>query len=90
MRHARHSVQDNDGVHIVNITNSTDCRKHGSEKGKACWYIWPGSSYGRPLPAICGARVKRAGFNGAVSASSVKRRSGIMLESQTPSATLPK
>lgn len=64
---------DNDGRHIASILERTTCKKHGAQEGAPCWNVRTGSAnWSGFLAAICGARVKRAGFNGKVDPSSLR------------------
>lgn len=66
-------ILENDGKHISGILLSTSCRKHGVSEGMACFYITPGASTnGTILSGVCGARVKRAGYNGQINPLSLR------------------
>lgn len=63
---------ENSGSHIATILSSTDCRNHDSEPGSPCWDIWLVSN-NRYAPAVCGNRIRRAGFNGKIDPKSMSR-----------------
>lgn len=63
---------DNDGLHIHQIVDSTPCGKHAADIGQGCWNISVGEN---AHLAICGSRVREAGFNGRISASSLSLHS---------------
>jgi hypothetical protein len=64
---------ENDGQHINEILQTTPCGKHNATEGTACWYVFITYSK-RFAPAVCGKRIKRAGFNGSISAGSLSLR----------------
>lgn len=61
---------DNDGIHIEHIVNSTKCAKHGAEEGTPCWDIFIGAIQEEGM-AVCGTRIRSAGFEGRISRSSL-------------------
>jgi hypothetical protein len=67
----------NDGRHIHDIISRTICPKHGAKKGDPCFKVYYDSPIDGPNeretcgPAICGARVLSAGFNGRISPNSL-------------------
>ena len=64
---------DNDGRHVAAVLNRTDCDIHHAPEGIPCWHVTPGSSHRVGyLAAVCGSRVRRAGFVGAISAVSLQ------------------
>ena len=64
----------NDGVHIRAIIEGTSCEKHHAERNVACWDIYVGA-ISDWAPAICGARVRKAGFVGTISPTSMSQGS---------------
>lgn len=66
-------IPDNDGQHIQNILQTTPCHKHKAAEGEACWYVFITFTK-RDAPAVCGKRIKRAGFTGSISPSSLSLR----------------
>lgn len=63
----------NDGQHIEEIIKTTSCPRHKKAEGDACWYVFITFSK-RFAPAVCGKRIKRAGFTGSISPSSLSLR----------------
>lgn len=63
----------NDGQHIAYIYNQTECKKHSAEQGTPCWSVLQPDT-GRYLPALCGSRIKKAGFIGHVSSLSLNKK----------------
>lgn len=64
----------NDGKHIHQIMMTTTCKKHKADEGTPCYVVNPGTgSVGNGLLALCGARIKRAGYNGEISETSFQR-----------------
>lgn len=66
-------ILQNDGLHISRILETTTCNKHEKSLGlgEPCFLIIPGSKKDAPaLLGACGARIKRAGFNGTISPTS--------------------
>jgi len=63
-------LQPNSGKHIDEIVNQTACDKHNAKEGTPCWYI----KYDRKQrlnhsergQAVCGDRIKKAGFIGRI------------------------
>lgn len=71
------NLLDNDGKHISAIIDQTHCEKHGASTGMACYVVTPdGNTGSRDLLGVCGARVKRAGYNGKISETSFQRTTG--------------
>lgn len=64
----------NDGRHVFNIMTTTTCRKHNAAEAMPCFEIFPGSNAGEVLHGVCGARIKRAGYNGQVNPLSLRLR----------------
>lgn len=64
---------NNDGLHIAKILNSTTCKKHQAKEGQACWYIRIVLTKDL-APAVCGARIRRAGYTGQPSPSSLSQK----------------
>lgn len=60
---------DNDGRHIMRVITSTECRKHGATPGHACYMI-PNDLW-EWYRGVCGARIKKAGFNGKITEKSL-------------------
>lgn len=65
---------ENDGRHIVNAMERTSCKKHDAPKGVPCWTLSKNvkGGFGR-YAAICGTRIRKAGYNGQISPSSMQR-----------------
>lgn len=69
----------NDGKHIRAIVTTTTCKKHKADEGTPCYVVHPGTGkVENGLLGVCGARIKRAGYNGTISETSfqTKRPSG--------------
>lgn len=64
---------ENSGRHIYDIIFRTICTRHGGGGGGACYMLE--SSNGVLLPAVCGKRIREAGFRGKISDESVRRKS---------------
>ena len=67
------SQKYNDGVHISQILTRTGCRQHGAEADQPCWdvYLDTTPDAGR---AVCGERIRAAGFIGQVTETSVQSK----------------
>lgn len=63
----------NDGQHVVYICNKTECSKHNADIGTPCWSVYQ-SETGRYLPALCGSRIRKAGFAGVITALSLNKK----------------
>lgn len=62
--------ETNDGIHLHQIIASTPCAHHNAELGEGCWSIFVGALESE-APAICGRRVKLAGYTGQISPKSL-------------------
>lgn len=62
---------DNKGQHIEDLMMRSACEKHRALVGEPCWYIPVGHIFSGDLRAICGKRVRRGGFNGKISPTSL-------------------
>lgn len=67
------SQEYNSGKHIDDIVERTTCTKHNATPGFACFSVLYGSGTGEYGPAVCGNRIKNAGFNGEIHPSSLSR-----------------
>jgi hypothetical protein len=68
------SIPINDGKHIESIIGSTACGRHSAQRGVACWAIPrdPGPKGDNTLLAVCGARIRKHGYNGKISATALQ------------------
>ena len=64
----------NDGKHIHHVL-TVECKKHRSDAGEPCFAIFPDSHVG-VLVGACGDRIRRAGYNGKISATSFQKSNG--------------
>lgn len=64
----------NNGQHIVEVVDRVDCKNHNALVGFPCWTIRKGTkgSLGY-YAAICNDRVSRAGFDGQISDTSMRK-----------------
>lgn len=69
-------VQDNLGEHIVGAISRTICKKHGAPEGIPCWHLPKSNGFGY-YPAICGGRIRLAGFAGKISPQSMRAKSPV-------------
>lgn len=60
--------QSND-TRINQVLASTQCTKHSVGHGEPCWYLMD-------HPAVCGSRLRAAGYTGSVSPNSLRRSAG--------------
>lgn len=65
----------NSGEHIDDIVFGTICSIHGAEKGTPCFHIYYDDGKGTKAPAVCGPRIRKAGFNGEINPISLSRSS---------------
>lgn len=65
---------ENPGIHISRIVTETPCPKHRASMGVPCWII-PTNTLRGFYPAVCGKRIKRAGFIGKISPQSMRMKS---------------
>lgn len=65
---------ENDGRHIAQAMERASCKKHQAPKGVPCWTLQKniGGGFGH-YAAICNGRIRRAGFIGQISPSSMRR-----------------
>lgn len=61
---------ENTGRHMDRIVMNTSCKKHGADEGMPCYAIFPDTNSVAMLSGACGARIKRAGFNGKITPTS--------------------
>lgn len=66
---------ENPGTHIARIIKETVCRKHNADVGAPCWAIASNMSPLGHHKAVCGKRIKRAGFIGQISPQSMRLKS---------------
>lgn len=66
--------EHNNGKHIDEIISTTACVRHHNKVGVACFYVVLGSQGGKESEAVCNDRVKLAGFNGEISAGSLRQK----------------
>jgi hypothetical protein len=62
----------NDGQHIRHVIDSTSCDRHHASNGEACWDVYISAAQ-KTAPAVCNYRIKRAGYDGRISPSSLSR-----------------
>lgn len=55
----------NSGNHIATVMNAATCEKHEAGIGVPCWQVQIGIDK-RLAPAVCGARIRRAGYTGTI------------------------
>lgn len=60
-----------DGVFIPTIMEGTTCDRHQAGVGTACWGVYI-SITNRVAPAVCGRRIRKAGYAGKISAESLR------------------
>lgn len=66
-------AKPNNGKHIDDIIDRTSCDTHNATTGTACFYIRFDGGKGDNGPAICGTRIRKAGFNGKIHPNSLSR-----------------
>ena len=69
----RNTHAENNGVHIRDIMSRTDCMKHDAPEGIPCFHVKYDTVNGYSA-GLCGARIRKAGFNGRVSHESVQSK----------------
>lgn len=67
------SQQYNSGEHIDDIINRYACDDCKVPHGTPCFSVRYGNGKGERGPAVCGKRIRRAGFNGKIHPSSLSR-----------------
>lgn len=65
--------EPNSGKHIDDIVSRTSCKKHNASHGIPCFNVIYDNDKGEHGPAVCGNRIKRAGFNGKIHPNSLSR-----------------
>lgn len=63
---------DNDGVHLHSLIERTGCGIHSVPAGVPCHTLLNNVNPQTDYVAACGSRIKKAGFNGRVSAQSMR------------------
>lgn len=64
----------NDGKKIDDAIGRVACTKHSREVGEACWSIYPDSKDMPRTRAVCGSRIRAAGFVGQISETAVQTK----------------
>jgi hypothetical protein len=62
-------------IKIQHIMDNTTCKKHHAERSVPCWFVLPGEANVNFLSGICGPRVRKLGFSGAISPESLQVKS---------------
>lgn len=66
------NVSDNTGVHLHSLIERTGCGIHKVPAGVPCHTLPNNVIPETDYVAVCGSRIKRAGFNGRISAQSMR------------------
>lgn len=66
----------NSGKHIDDIISRTACAHHYAAQGFPCFTVKYDDGKGTYGPAICGSRIRKAGFNGIINPVSLSRSNG--------------
>lgn len=61
----------NSGQHIDEVIDRVHCNYHEAPIGRACWYVRYDNGV-EEGPAVCGERIRAAGFNGKIQPSSLR------------------
>lgn len=64
--------EENSGKHVDEIVEGTPCIKHFAEIGQGCFSVM--LSDGKESMGICDVRIRAAGFNGEISAGSLRQK----------------
>lgn len=68
----------NDGKHITHIVATVPCGQHQAPRGSACWavetQVIDTDFSERQAYAVCGSRIRKAGYNGKISPTSVQMK----------------
>jgi hypothetical protein len=66
---------ENHGQHLHRAIEKTSCDRHNAPTGVPCWHM-PKQAEGTEgyYASICGKRIRKAGFIGKISASSMRVR----------------
>lgn len=68
-----YDIDDNTGFHIDEVVANTMCGHHKKGHGEPCYTLVPNTaSLTYILRGVCGKRIKKAGFVGKISASSLR------------------
>lgn len=65
----------NSGQHIDDVVNRTNCDKHNASEGTPCFYLYYDRTSISRGSAVCGERVKKAGFDGQIDPRSLSQYS---------------
>lgn len=67
---------ENDGNHIQHAMDTTSCTRHKATTGIPCWHVRKGAKgLEGYYAAICGSRIRKAGFVGKISPESIRSKS---------------
>lgn len=64
----------NDGKHIAQVVSRTPCKTHQRPIGAPCWDVYLDTVKGEVTRAVCGSRIRSAGFIGTISETSVQSK----------------
>jgi hypothetical protein len=64
----------NNGKHIDDIVGRTECGHHNAPKGTPCFYLYYDKASLNRGSAVCGERIRKAGFVGKISPNSLSHR----------------
>lgn len=68
---------DNQGQHLHRTIGNTTCGDHKADIGAPCWVLPSNRSFGSFYYAICGKRIKKAGFIGKISPESIRTKAPV-------------
>lgn len=63
----------NDGNNIWTVTSRSACNVHGAQVDEPCWNVFPLTDPLTTQPAVCGSRIRAAGFVGVISPLSLRK-----------------
>jgi hypothetical protein len=67
------NYQPNSGRHVDDIVSRTSCEKHNAPEGIPCFYIRSDKVSSDQGLAVCGSRIRKAGFNGKIHPKSLSQ-----------------
>lgn len=65
--------QPNSGEHIDEVVSRTSCDKHDAPEGTPCFYLYYDKASLTRGSAVCGERIKKAGFDGEIDPRSLRQ-----------------
>lgn len=67
-------AKHNDGKHIIDVVSRAECKQHAAPVGIPCWNVFPDSQSEASARAVCGSRIRSAGYVGRISETAMQTK----------------